>query len=220
MARSEGTQSEGVSVATQREFLVLAAGASGMAAVDVANGALVRVSWRGQVGENLAPYDLVRAALSPFDQDAAVTFAPEAIALSTPPEKVGSLNGRSADRLVRRVVHPPRQPLFGFPGPTAPFWTLSGDRPSIAVIEPEDGPVVERAGGGLRCRFRWRKLDHVLPLDDQSVGSALLHPCARRVGARTLGRMLGWQPRRLIVALTPPVGGHCYKVVAGILPGR
>lgn len=205
---------------TQRDFLVLAAGASGMAAVDVSSGALVRVSWPGRSQDVLGPYDVVRSSLAPFDQDAAVTFAPEAIALPGPPEKVGALPARTAERLVREVVHPPRQPLFGFPGPTAPFWTLSGDRPSIAVIEPEVGPVVERQGGGFRCRFRWRKLDHDLPLDDQSVGSALLHPCARRVGARTLGRMLGWQPRRLIVALTPPVGGHCYKVVAGILPGR
>ena len=63
-------------MATQREFLVLAAGASGMAAVDVANGALVRVSWRGRSETTLAPYDVVRAGLAPFDQDAAVTFAP------------------------------------------------------------------------------------------------------------------------------------------------
>ena len=204
----------------QQEFLVLAAGASGMAAVDVASGALVRVSWKGRSEESFAAYDVVRSSLAPFDQDAAVTFAPEAITLSGPPQKVGALHGRAAERLVRRVVHPPRQPLFGFPGATAPFWTLSGDRPSIAVIEPESGPVVEREPSGLRCRFRWHKLDHVLPLDDQSVGAALLHPCARKVGTRTLGRMLGWEPKRLIVALTPPVGGHCYKVVAGILPRR
>ncbi|MFP5328439.1 MAG: hypothetical protein ACLGHT_13260 [Acidimicrobiia bacterium] len=207
-------------MATQPQFLVLAAGPSGMAAVDVANGALVRASWQGRTEEQLSPYDVVTAAVAPFDQDAGVTFAPEAVSLSSPPRKVGSLHRRAADKLVRGVVHPPRQPLFGFPGATAPFWTLSGDRPSIAVIEPEIGPVVERGKGGYRCSFRWRKLDHVLPLDDQSVGAALLHPCMRKVGALTLGRMLGWEPRRLIVALTPPVGGHCYKVVAGILPGR
>ena len=207
-------------MATQRDFLVLAAGASGMAAVDVANGALVRVSWNGRSDDTFAAYDLVSAPLAPFDQDAAVTFAPEAIALSGPPRKTGVMHGRAAERLVRGVVHPPRQPLFGFPGPTAPFWTLSGDRPSIAVIEPEMGPIVERERNGFRCRFRWRKLDHDLPLDDQSVGAALLHPCARTIGARTLGRMLGWEPHRLLVALTPPMAGHCYKVVAGILPGR
>ena len=206
-------------MATQRDFLVLAAGASGMAAVDIASGALVRVSWRGRAEEQFPAYAVVRASLAPFDQDAAVTYAPEAIALSGPPLKVTALTHRAAERLVRGVVHPPRQPLFGFPGATAPFWTLSGDRPSIAVIEPEVGPTVEREANGFRCRFRWRKLDHVLPLDDQSVSAALLHPCARKIGARTLGRMLGWQPRRLIVALTPPVGGQCYKVVAGILPG-
>lgn len=202
------------------EFLVLAAGPSGMAAVDIATGALVRASWSGRADATLDPYNVVVAALAPFDQDAAVTYAPESVALAEAPVRIGSMRSRSADRLVRRVVHPPLQPLFGFAGPAAPFWTLSGDRPSLAVIEPEAGPTIERARDGMRCRFRWRRLDHVLPLDDRVVGASLLHPTARRVRARTLGRMLGWQPRRLIVALTPPLGGQCYKVVAGILPGR
>lgn len=88
-------------MATQPQFLVLAAGPSGMAAVDVANGALVRASWQGRTEEQLSPYDVVTAAVAPFDQDAGVTFAPEAVSLSSPPRKVGSLHRRAADKLVR-----------------------------------------------------------------------------------------------------------------------
>lgn len=85
--------------------------------------------------------------------------------------------------------------LLGFAGPAVPCWTLTGERASVAVIAPKTRPVVQ----GGECRFQWCDIPHVLP-----VLPAALADCPAR-------------PRRLLVALSPPRAGHCYKVVAGIL---
>jgi hypothetical protein len=55
----------------------------------------------------------------------------------------------------------------------------------------------------------------VLPLADRGAAAAL-----DRGGPAHLSRALGFHPRRLLVALSPPVNGYCYKVVAGLLPRR
>ena len=53
--------------------------------------------------------------------------------------------------------------------------------------------------GDVRCRFPWRTLVHDLPV------------------AVARGVSLPRAAERVVVALTPPVGGHCYKVVTGLL---
>jgi len=85
--------------------------------------------------------------------------------------------------------------LLGFAGPAVPYWTLTGERASVAVVAPSARPVL--AGG--ECRFQWRNTLHALP-----VLPAALASCPSR-------------PRHLLVALSPPRAGHCYKVVAGLL---
>jgi hypothetical protein len=42
----------------------------------------------------------------------------------------------------------------------------------------------------------------------------------QRCGGRDLDRLLGHPPDRLLVALTPPVQGYCYKAVMAVLPKR
>jgi hypothetical protein len=150
--------------------------------------------------------------------DEAPPFAPDSVLLGRP-DTVGHMTGRRVERLLRPLVHPPAQPLFGFPAASAPFWELTGDRPSLALVAGAEGLAIRRTGlDSVRCRFRWRRLDHDLPLQDEAVVSMLVHPTVSQLGGRTLHRALGWRPHRLLVALTPPHDGRCHKVVAGVLP--
>lgn len=120
---------------------------------------------------------------------------PEAVSLAGPPDPVTTMSRRQAERWLRPLLHPRREHLLGFAGPAVPYWTLTGERASVAVVAPPQRPTV--AGG--ECRFLWRNMVHVLPL----LPTALATSPAR--------------PRRLVVALTPPRSGHCYKVVAALL---
>jgi hypothetical protein len=198
----------------QVQLLVLAAGTAGCAAVDVATGTLVRAHYSGPAPEPLAPYDLVVAQLGDDDH---LAFAPESVVIADTPARVGRLTGRRAERYLRPLLHPPTAHLLGSVGPTVPFWTLRADRPSLGLVAP-DGIVVDRARTGLRCRFRWRRVTYDLPIHDPRVTRALDHPAATCLSGRALARALGWAPDRLLVALTPPRKGHCYKVVAAVLP--
>ena len=187
---------------TDLQLLVLASTADGCIAVDIDSGALVRASYPMPEGVELelqpAFFDVVTAAIAPMDDDDLEPTLPEHVVLAGPPHRVGHLSRRKAERLLRPLIHPPREPLLGIPGPEVAFWELRGNRPTVALVEPERPPAVVRRGpgNGLRCRFQWRGTGQELPLVAPPVTPA----------------------RRLLVALTPPVQGRCYKVVAGLLP--
>ena len=71
---------------------------------------------------------------------------------------------RRAERWLRPLLHPRRQPLLGITGPAIPFWDLDGAHPSVAIVEPDRGPIVHEGAGSPKCRFAWRGLWHELPL--------------------------------------------------------
>lgn len=197
-----------------RRLLVVAGGATGAAAVDLDRSSLTRLVPHRELPA-FGPGDLVEARVVPDDRFA---FAADTLAVAHL-ARIGHLRGRRLDRILRPLVHPETQPLLGGPATTVAYWTLDPDRPSLALIEPAAGPVLERVGlASVRCRFRWRRLDHDLPLDDADALQRLGHPSVSRLAGRTLARALGGAPRRLLVALTPPVDGQCHKVVAALLP--
>ncbi|MDP9070568.1 MAG: hypothetical protein M3N68_04660 [Actinomycetota bacterium] len=176
------------------ELLVLAGAHRGCAAVDLGTGALVHAHWPEGVPP-LTPFTLARGRLADEQEDRD-PVRPEAVALSTAPCPVGRIPGRRAERWLRPLLHPPGEHLLGFAGTATPYWALSGDRPSVALVSPASRPIVV----GNRCRFRWRNAVHTLPV----LATALPFAPAK--------------PRRLLVSLSAPVAGHCYKVVAGLLP--
>jgi hypothetical protein len=130
------------------------------------------------------------------------------------------MSPRRAERWVRRSLHPRGAPLLGFVGSTVPYWTLAGDRPSLAVAEATAGPEVRRTPGGWRCRFRFGGALYDLVLAHSTLATTLAGQGMSRFSVGGLHQVLGFPPRRVIVALTPPVDGYCHKVVAGLLPGR
>lgn len=182
--------------------------------IDLGSGALLRAQWT-EPAAVFSPYDLIEADGLGGDD---LPF-PRDMVSAARPASVGRMRGRRAERLLRPLGHPTNQPLLGAATSTVTYWTLPADAPSIALVAPGAGPVLERTrGSAMRCRFRWRRLDHDLPLDDPRLEERLSHPTATRLAGATLSRALGWKPDRLLVALRPPVDGRCEKVVSGLLP--
>jgi hypothetical protein len=201
---------------TQLDILVLAVDADHIAGVDLASGAMVR-AWspparrlapRGSEGR-LTPYDVVRGTLAPDVDQVPDPSQPEAVLLASAPEQVGRLRRRRAERLLRPLVHPAGQPLLGSHGPTVPFWERTPDHPSIALVEPETQALIYARPERLTCRFRWRDRFVDLPFLDPWVGDMMVRTGCWRLTSR-------WG-ERLVVALTPPIDGHCHKVVTTLL---
>ena len=184
-------------VGVELSLLVLSVSALGLVAVDLASGAVIRTGAGQLAGIDLHPYDVVSARLADGAEPLDPT-QPEAVALAEPPTPVRRLAPRRADRWLRPLLHPERSHLLGFAGPSIPFWELDGRRPSVALLDTQ-ARVAVGDDGLLRCRFLWLSLVHELPV-------AAVRETSFPNGAG-----------RVVVALTPPVEGHCYKVVTGVL---
>jgi hypothetical protein len=180
-------------VGAELSLLVLGTSPLGLAAVDLTSGAFVRAAVDVS---DLTPFDVVETRLD--DAQEHDPTQPEAVSLAPVAKVVDHLPPKRAERWLRPLLHPTNNHLLGFAGPSVPFWELDGTRPSVGLVDaPAD--VVADAKGLPRGRFVWRGLVHDMPI-------------AARRGAR-----LPRHAARLLVALTPPVDGHCYKVIAGLL---
>ncbi len=200
-------------------MLVLAPQPDGCVGVDLESGAFVRAIHPPGAGEPLEAFDVTTAPMgAPVEPPDMVR--PEAVVLAAPPERIGSLQPRRAERYLQALRHPPQGPLLGFQGVSVPYWTLTGDRPSLALVEPSDGPLVLAGAHGYECRFGWQGAVHQLPLGDRRLVGDLVRLRRRRSSPRELTRLLGYRPGRLLVVVAGPSGGNCTKQVAALLPGR
>jgi hypothetical protein len=199
-------------------MLVLAPQPDGCVGVDLDSGAFVRAIYPAG-GEALEAFDVTTAPIgAPLDPPD--TVRPEAVALATGPQRIGNLSPRKAERYLAALRHPPQGPLLGFQGVSVPYWTLVGDRPSLALVEPSDGPLLLATAGGFECRFGWQGSVHQFPLGDRRLAAHLARLRRPRSSPRELTRLLGFRPARLLVVVAGPSGGHCTKQVAALLPGR
>ena len=204
-------------VGAQLELLVLVSEPDGCIGVDLASGAFVRAHHPPGSARLLRPFSVAGGRLgAPYIDDA---LEPERADLNEPLRPSARLHPRKAERWLRPLLHPNRGPLLGMSGNAIPYWTLQGDRPSVTLIEP-DHFAVARAAGGYVCRFLWLDTFHELILRDRRLVGALRRRQVQRCGGRDLERFLGHPPDRLVVALTPPVQGYCYKAVMAALPKR
>lgn len=177
---------------------------------------------RREVAGSLVPrprmYDVIVSRLAAVDELDLPPEHPEAMVLSRAPKIVGRMRGRQLDRYLRPLLHPRRLPLLGFCGPATPFWTIDHDRPSVALITPERGPVVRTTSTGVRCCFGWQGRTNEIPLDDPRVTSRLDWFPENPVQGNMLANVLGFRPTLVLVTLSAPVGGYCYKVASALLP--
>jgi len=200
---------------------VLAANAEDTTAVDLSSGAVLRlrVDWPEGHEPDLAAFDVVEATLAddPQRDDLAQPEAASAVGL---PRQVGTLRGRKVRRMLSRLAAVPDGPLLGFPGPAAPYWDFRGARPSVALVEPTRGPqLIKRHGDGSTwVRFGWERDDVWLPVEDRHAIRTLDAARRERLAGKDLAAALGFRPEYLLVTLTRPRDGHCYKVLSAILP--
>jgi hypothetical protein len=195
---------------TTLELLVLAADDDHCDAIDLVSGALVRAWSPALIIDQFEPYDIVGATMDDAVDLLPDPSQPEAVPLTMPPERIGRLTGRRVERYLRALVHPPGQPLLAIHGPAVPFWQRTADYPSIAVVEPEGPAVFRLREGALSCLFRWRGVPVELPGVDRRMIQGLTAAGRTRVDSV--------KGERLLVALAPPVEGHCHKVVSALLP--
>ena len=197
---------------TALRLLVVSTGARHCAGIDLASGALVRAWSPYPVDQRLRPYDVVDVTIASDPDLVPDPSEPDAIVISGPPKLSGRMKGRAAGRLIRPLLHPERAPLLGSHGATVPFWERSPDHPSIAIAKPKGPLVVTLETSGFWCHFFWGGRPQVLACDDPRLAASL-----RRAG-RTIAQI---RPGAyMVVALSPPKDGHCYKVVEAIVPRR
>jgi hypothetical protein len=202
--------------------LVIAPGPDEWAAVDVDSGAIVRAH-PGAVGAAsgetpVAALDLVEIELAD-DPGPPDPGRPEAVVLARAPLRLGRMRARHARRLVASLVARGNvRPLLGTVGPAISYSELDGTAPSIVIVEPTRGPEIVAVEGKVWSTFGMPGADERLPVVDArtaAVASLVPGTVLTRQGAAS---MLGYDPRYLVVALVPPVGGHARKAVIGVLP--
>lgn len=200
-------------------MLVLALQPDGCVGIDLDSGAFVRAIFPPGGDDPLQAFDVTSAPIgAPLDPPDSVR--PEAVALADTPQRIGSLSPRRAERYLRALRHPAHGPLLGFQGVSVPYWTIVGDRPSMALVEPSEGPLVMAGPAGYECRFGWQGTVHQFPLGDRNLAAELYRLRRRRSSPRELTRILGFRPGRLLVVVAGPIDGHCTKQVAALLPAR
>jgi len=203
-----------------RRFLVLACRPDDTVAVDLGSGAVtrLRVAWSEGREPDLAPFSVVDVALS-NDPERDDLAQPEAVSADGEPRRVGTLSGRRARRIMRQLVAPFEHHLLGFPGTSAPYWEFRGMHPSVAIVVPSRGPLIfRRRDDSVWVRFGWPRSDNWLAVEDRRAAAALWTARRERLSGKDLAGALGYRPHYLVVALSKPIAGHCYKTVVAMLP--
>lgn len=202
-------------------LLVLSSTLEDTTVVDLATRTVmrVRVPWPEGHDPDISTFDVVEVTLAD-DPERDDLAQPEATTVADLPRHVGTLRGRHLRKLLRRLVASPDGPLLGFPGPSAPYWEFRGFRPSVALIEPTRRPQLIRrqADGTTWVRFGWDRDDVWLPVEDRNAARALDAARRERLSGKSLSTALGFEPQYLLVTVSPPRDGHCYKVCAAVLP--
>jgi hypothetical protein len=202
-------------------LLVLSSTLEDTTVVDLATRTIlrVRVPWPEDYEPDISTFDVVEVTLAD-DPERDDLAQPEATTVADLPRHVGTLRGRHVRKLLRRMVATPDGPLLGFPGASAPYWEFRGFRPSVALIEPTRSPQLIRrsADGSTWVRFGWDREDVWLPVEDRRAARALDAARRERLSGKSLASALGFEPQYLLVTVSPPRDGHCYKVCAAVLP--
>jgi hypothetical protein len=199
----------------EMELLVLASGRRSTVGVDLASGTLLR-SHHPAVSRRLDQFSVICATVSSWQQER--PEQPEAIDFLHAPELTGRLVGWKADRFVRPLIHPTGRYLMGSQGQSVPCWMLDGDRPSVSIVEPETPLTIVVSERGVRARFGWNNHWVEAPVEDAQVLSRLDWLPHNPLSGRPLIAALGFRPDRMVMAWSRPKNGHCYRVIAGLLP--
>ena len=91
--------------------------------VDLSSQSIVRwrIPWSDDYETDLAMFDVVEGVLG-ADIERNDLAQPEAVTLSELPRRLGSYKGRRVKKWLDQLASPADGPLFGFRGPSAPYW--------------------------------------------------------------------------------------------------
>ena len=125
--------------------LVLGSTTESTTVIDLASHAVMRwrIPWPAGVSSDLTLFDVVEGTLAD-DVERDDLAQPEAVTLSELPRRHGTYRGRRVRSWLEALATPADGPLFGFRGPSAPYWEFRGERPSVALVAPDQGPQLMR----------------------------------------------------------------------------
>ena len=189
--------------------------------VDLASHTIVRwrIPWRDDFVTDLAAFDVVQGVLAD-DIERTDLAQPEAVTLAELPRRLGTYRGHRVRKWLEQLASPADGPLFGFRGPSAPYWEFRGERPSVALIAPDRGPQLMRRhdDGSTWVRFGWFGDDIWLLCEDQHAIRTIEATRRASLTGKDLATALGFRPAYILTTLSQPIDGHCYKSCTGLLP--
>jgi hypothetical protein len=201
--------------------LVLGSTNESTTVVDLASQAIVRwrIPWPFDIETDLAAFDVVEGQLAEnIERDDLAQ--PEAVTLLDLPRRLGTYRGRRVRTWLEQLASPADGPLFGFRGPSAPYWEFRGERPSVALIKADRGPQLLRRpdDGSTWVRFGWFGDDVWLLCEDAHAIRTIEATRRTTLSGKDLATALGFRPTYVLTTLSQPLDGHCYKSCTGLLP--
>ena len=189
--------------------------------VDLASQTIVRwrIPWPQGFETDLAAFDVVEGQLADeIERDDLAQ--PEAVTLADLPRRLGTYRGRRVRKWLEQLATPADGPLFGFRGPSAPYWEFRGERPSVALIAADRGPQLLRRheDGSTWVRFGWFGDDVWLVCEDAYAVRTIEATRRTSLAGKDLATSLGFRPAYVLTTLSQPIDGHCYKSCTGLLP--
>ncbi|HEY5104470.1 MAG TPA: hypothetical protein VII65_05425 [Acidimicrobiales bacterium] len=201
--------------------LVLGSTNESTTVVDLASQAIVRwrVPWPANDETDLAAFDVVEGQLAENIERNDLA-QPEAVTLADLPRRLGTYRGRRVRHWLEQLASPADGPLFGFRGPSAPYWEFRGERPSVALIAADRGPQLLRRpdDGSTWVRFGWFGDDVWLLCEDAHAIRTIESTRRTSLSGKELATALGFRPTYVLTTLSRPLDGHCYKSCTGLLP--
>ena len=189
--------------------------------VDLASQTIVRwrIPWPPGFETDLAAFDVVEGQLAE-DIERSDLAQPEAVTLADLPRRLGTYRGRRVRKWLEQLATPADGPLFGFRGPSAPYWEFRGERPSVALIAADRGPQLLRRNedGSTWVRFGWFGDDVWLVCEDAYAVRTIEATRRTSLAGKDLATSLGFRPTYVLTTLSQPIDGHCYKSCTGLLP--
>jgi hypothetical protein len=189
--------------------------------VDLASQTIVRwrIPWPQGFETDLAAFDVVEGRLAD-DIERDDLAQPEAVTLADLPRRLGTYRGRRVRKWLEQLATPADGPLFGFRGPSAPYWEFRGERPSVALIAADRGPQLLRRheDGSTWVRFGWFGDDVWLVCEDAYAVRTIEATRRTSLAGKDLATSLGFRPTYVLTTLSQPIDGHCYKSCTGLLP--
>ena len=189
--------------------------------VDLTSQTIVRwrIPWPVDFETDLAAFDVVEGQLAP-NLERNDLAQPEAVSLADLPRRLGSYHGRRVRKWLDQLATPADGPLFGFRGPSAPYWEFRGERPSVALVAADRGPQLMRRhdDGSTWVRFGWFGDDVWLVCEDAHAIRAIEATRRSSLAGKELATSLGFRPAYVLTTLSMPIDGHCYKSCTGLLP--